>query len=266
MKSSLNRLFRKIAKLAPIARLSMQGFERYKAAQAGDIPRYDDAGVPVPSALHMVTVVGHANWDQFAQTGARDLAAFRDGVDRNGGAFGEAKRILDFGCGCGRLARHISGLSKAEVLGADYNPMLIDWCRDNLNGRFIQNQLKPPLELASSHIDVLYALSVFTHLREATQRAWMAEFARLVVPGGFCLVTFHDETHAHLDHVQSSPAALERAGILYHNDRAEGSNLLSTFQSRAHITALATPYFDLCEIVPSDQSPIGQAICILRAR
>jgi hypothetical protein len=55
--------------------------------------------------------------------------------------------ILDFGVGCGRVARHWNGLS-AEVHGCDYNPVLVEWCKANLpHLRAVTNRLDPPLRI-----------------------------------------------------------------------------------------------------------------------
>src|SRR5690606_8461027 len=55
-------------------------------------------------------------------------------------------RILDFGCGCGRLIRHVHTHAAAELYGSDYNPNLIAWCRANLPfATFATNELAPPL-------------------------------------------------------------------------------------------------------------------------
>ncbi|MEO0675772.1 MAG: class I SAM-dependent methyltransferase, partial [Pseudomonadota bacterium] len=46
----------------------------------------------------------------------------------HGGAFHEAERLLDLGCGCGRIIRHMPGHSKAALYGVDYNSRLVRWC------------------------------------------------------------------------------------------------------------------------------------------
>lgn len=254
-----------IVTLPPFARFSMQMVERYRARQGQtDIPLKDENGVPVPDALLMMTVVGHKNWSQFRASGAKAVETFADLVNRNGGDFSGAERIMDFGCGCGRLARHLPAYSNAALVGVDYNSKLIDWCAANLAGTYIKNELQPPLQLPGAQIDILYALSIFTHLREETQIAWLDEYARLLKPGGFALVTFHDATHTHMARVNISPEQLAREGIAYYNNRAEGSNLMSTFQSVDHLRALASTHFDVCELITSNESSVGQAIAVLR--
>ena len=99
-------------------------------------------------------------------------------------------RILDFGCGCGKVARHWANLEGPEIHGCDYNPELVRWCQRNLPFMKVKtNQLAPPTPYDSGSFDVVYALSVFTHLPESLQRAWAAELRRILRPGGVLLLT-----------------------------------------------------------------------------
>jgi len=41
-------------------------------------------------------------------------------------------RVLDFGCGCGRVLRHWSGVHGTGVYGCDINPKMVDWCNEHL--------------------------------------------------------------------------------------------------------------------------------------
>ncbi len=74
-----------------------------------------------------------------------------------------------------RVARHWAAVPGPEVHGCDYNPELVEWCASNLcslRGDF-RNELAPPLPYVSGSFDLIYALSVFTHLDDALQRAWL---------------------------------------------------------------------------------------------
>lgn len=232
----------------PFARWTQKHAERRIARHAAEVPKTDKNGLPIPPALLMVTTGGHARWASFRKGGALALATFAEAVDRNGGDFQNAGRILDFGCGCGRLARHAAKHSQADFFGVDYNKMLVDWCAANLPGSYTQNQLTPPLDMPDNHFDIVYLLSVFTHLRIPTQKAWISEFRRVLKPGGFCLITFHDETHKSISQTDFSFADLQKEGFRYFNNQAEGSNFLSTFQSRAQLRELVGADFEVCEI------------------
>ncbi|MEO0883927.1 MAG: class I SAM-dependent methyltransferase [Pseudomonadota bacterium] len=262
--STFRKLARNLTIRSPFARMAQRWSERRVAAAADDIPAMDEQGLAIPPALLMATVAGHADWRGFLRSGEDALATFAAAVDRNGGDFSSAERVLDFGCGCGRLARHAPAYTSAEFHGVDYNPDLVAWCDQNLPGTFALNKLRPPLNVPDNHFDTMYLLSVFTHLRIPTQTEWLKEFHRILKPGGHCLITFHDDVHVNLPITDIDPEQLKRDGFAYYNNAAEGSNLIATFQTNDHISSLVTPLFEIGEIVPSTDNPITQAILVLR--
>ena len=240
-------------------------YDEWKASRTGEAPpAVDEDGVAIPSPYLMYLIGQTTNWRFFLKNGEEALGAFAAAVERNGGDFRGAGRVLDLGCGCGRLARHLPKMTDAEIFGVDYNPRLVKWCRENLKGRFARNRLNPPLDFPPAHFDVVYLLSVFTHLKLETQNAWLAELARVVTPGGFALVTFHDEDHGGLDKVGLDADKLAAAGFHVHNQSSEGSNHLAAFQSRAYVREQMSGQFDVVEIVRSDENPLTQAIAVLR--
>ncbi len=108
----------------------------------------------------------------------------------------EAPRsILDFGCGCGRMTRYMRILGAAgetRVTGCDIDAEAIAWSTANLRqtGDFYVSPDNPPLPREEEH-DLVIAISVFTHLPETMQDAWLAELMKRVKPGGHLLATFH---------------------------------------------------------------------------
>jgi SAM-dependent methyltransferase len=231
-----------------------------------DAPRADAQGVPIPSPYLRVLVSGAADWRAFLETGEA-TAKRLDGYASDAGLpFRDAKRILDLGCGVGRVIRHLPKLTKADLFGVDYNTRLIGWCARNLKGEFRRNRLHPPLEFGAGDFDIVYLLSVFTHLRIPTQREWLAELARVIRPGGLALISFHDEDHVGVPDKPEARAALAAAGVFINNDEIEGSNFIATFQSRAFTAALFGDYFEVVRIIPSAEAGVGQALAVLRRR
>lgn len=242
-------------------------YNEWRASRTDDPPPATDAdGVPIPSPYLMHLIGGTSNWRFFLENGEASLRAFADAAHRHGGGFKKAERILDFGCGCGRLARHLPKLTDAAIFGVDYNPRLVKWCEANLRGTFQRNRLTPPLPFKDDYFDVLYALSVFTHLRRDTQERWLRELSRVLKPGAIALVTFHDEDHARLDAGGLTRDSLIEKEFHVHYDASEGSNFISTFQSREFTRRQFGAVFDVLEIIPSPENPVRQAIAVLKAR
>lgn len=108
----------------------------------------------------------------------------------------EHSRILDFGCGCGRIMRWLQPLYDSSVFyGTDIDAEAISWCQDNLSniGKFLTNEEQPSLPFSDNFFDFVYSISIFTHLPEDMQFAWLKELRRVVKNDGYLLLTVHGE-------------------------------------------------------------------------
>lgn len=104
------------------------------------------------------------------------------------------KRVLDFGCGVGRVLRHFQAeAQKGQFCGCDIDYQSIQWLSENFpsNFRVFNNSELPHLLLDSNYFDLVYVISVFTHLTRAW-KPWMLELRRILKPGGIALITFHN--------------------------------------------------------------------------
>lgn len=102
------------------------------------------------------------------------------------------KKILDWGCGPGRIIRHLPEVigNGCEYFGTDYNERSIDWCKKNLSGiRFNRNSLNADLPYNNDFIDVIFGISIFTHLSEKLHNEWYSELFRVLRPGGIMFLT-----------------------------------------------------------------------------
>ncbi len=234
--------------------------EMWRAYTAPRGPQTDANGAPVPGRFLRVLVVGHADADNFLSEGARAIAFFDDMLAQAGGSFAQAETVLDFGCGCGRLARHLRARTQAQIIGRDISAPAVRWCARHLDGDFKTNALAPPLDLPDASIDVGYALSVLTHLDDDKQRAWFAEWARVMRPGGRFIATFHDPEHKGA--LPETAATVIARGFAVQSAGMEGSNHFSSFQTLAHLAEIAGPQFALGPARPSRETPFRQAVAV----
>lgn len=102
------------------------------------------------------------------------------------------KTVLDFGCGAGRAIRHLAHLApETELWGSDIDPRCIQWNNEHLSPpiSFAVNGEVPPTPFPDGKFDLLYAISVFTHI-SAHWAAWLLELDRILAPDGRAIVSF----------------------------------------------------------------------------
>lgn len=123
-----------------------------------------------------------------------------------------AKKIIDFGCGCGMMLEALSPYG--EVTGADISPLALDFCRERFSGELRQADLSVPAEPWAAY-DFGIALDILEHIEDDSTAA--ENLFRFTRPGGVCVVTVpayqwlwssHDENCMHKR--RYSKKALER--------------------------------------------------------
>jgi SAM-dependent methyltransferase len=108
-----------------------------------------------------------------------------------GSPVNENTRVLDFGCGWGRIYRFfLKDVALPNLMGTDVDPQFISLCRELFPlGNFQTNEPAPPTAFADNFFDLVFCYSVFSHLSESAHIAWVQEIARLLKPGGFLIAT-----------------------------------------------------------------------------
>lgn len=149
----------------------------------------------LPDADRRFRVIGDRDPLGFLVSGATDYHRLdRALVAETGRHLHESGRVLDWGVGCGRLARHFPSSHAAALTGCDIDADNVAWCARHLRGTFVACELTPPLPFADASFDVVYGISVFTHFREAMQLKWLEELARVTAPGAILMLTTHGQT------------------------------------------------------------------------
>jgi len=212
-------------------------------------------GLPLPPAKMIVLVEGHANAAKFLRGGEAISRTIRTMLAAHGAPVERMKAILDFGCGCGRVMRHWQALHRDVALhGSDYNRTLVEWCRTNLPfARFGVNRLEPPLDHADGAFDLVYANSVFTHLPENLQLAWIDELIRVTAPGGHILVTLHGESFRE-SMTADEQAAFDRGELVVRYPKMSGSNLCAAFHPQRYVRESLARQLEILEYAPAKLS------------
>jgi SAM-dependent methyltransferase len=174
--------------------------------------------MPDPGALLIERVTGGTSLQGFRDSGrqaVRELEQTLSGVGRTLDSF---ESILDFGCGCGRMLLWLEELGTRRALhGTDVDAEAIVWAAENIRYcSFAVNAADPPLPYPDGAFDLVFNHSVFTHIDERRQDAWLAELQRVTRPGGLLVLSVHGEWALGLGG-ESSPAhaLLEDHGHLF---------------------------------------------------
>ncbi|MFL5821367.1 MAG: class I SAM-dependent methyltransferase [Solirubrobacteraceae bacterium] len=162
------------------------------------------------------------------------------------------KRVLDFGCGSGRVLRHFLAEAEAgaQLYGCDIEEPGITWLRENLSPPIkhaFVNDERPPLPFPDRYFDLIWAASVFTHLAEGWSE-WLLELHRLLSDGGLLIATFLGEHMS--EEIAGEPWDENRIGM---NVIAGGSSWVTTniLHSPWWIRAHWGRAFEILELRPS---------------
>lgn len=153
--------------------------------------------VVLPPAMLRFRISESISPDDFLRIGRACSRMIVDRIAESGLTLGGA-RVLDFGCGCGRtLMWLIPDYPEAQFYGVDIDQEAVRWCSSHFSSsRFHTGSALPPLPYPDKHFRVIYCLSVFTHLNEPMQDAWLCELRRILQPGGLLIVTVHGHNAA----------------------------------------------------------------------
>lgn len=239
------------------------------SATPGDARARDSWFIP-DSSLHAVLpdedqrfrVIGNRDAFGFLMSGCTDYHRLDGaGIAATGKPMHEHRAILDWGCGCGRIARHLAPRS-SSFFGCDIDAGNVGWCAEHLPGRYHLSSLRPPLPYGDAAFDLIYGVSVFTHFRPVLEALWLVELRRIAAPGALLLMTVHGQTT--IDYGRLDPRRreallrdVERRGILCagRNDQLDGhvaheDEYVNVYHSQKYIRRVWGAHFDVVDILP----------------
>jgi SAM-dependent methyltransferase len=192
--------------------------------------------------------------------------------------FRDRARILDFGCGCGRLLRRlVDRAPESRITGCDTDANAVAWVQEALDVEATVTDARPPLPFADDAFDLAIGYSVFTHLSEEYQDAWLAELRRVLAPGGVALLTVHGPIAWERD-CATVLAGRPELGDLAHEFetrgiahwRADGWEAVfpdwyhTTFHTPAYVRAHWSTWFATVDVVPGTALRIQDVVVARR--
>jgi SAM-dependent methyltransferase len=149
-----------------------------------------------PARLRFQTHVS-SDPDTYVQTALANAGILCDTLKRHGYALGDFKTVLDWGCGSGKELQALwlhhlnhAGSSMPLLFGTDISRDAIAWASKRIHyATFSLNDPDPPLPFQEGRFDFVYGISVFSHLDESHESAWLVELNRILKPGGMLIVS-----------------------------------------------------------------------------
>ena len=158
-------------------------------------------------------------------------------------------RILDFGCGISRVIAHVKKFAgtKALLYGCDINKKMIRFNQNHFKDiAYLTSPFTPPTAYEKGFFDLVYALSIFTHIRDSLQQNWIKEIHRILKEDGIFLFTTHGQ-YFYSRLLKSEKKILEKEGVFTKEFKKEGHRMMSTYNSEASVIKLLKPYFEILE-------------------
>ena len=189
----------------------------------------------------------------------------------------KGRRVLDFGCGAGKVLRHFAAdADEAEFWGCDIDGESIEWVKHNLCPPFRAFECREEASLPQpdGYFHLIFALSVYTHITDHWAE-WLLEHHRVLAEGGLLLATFLGE--GMIEQLTNEQWCEDRIGmntIRAGNpwDLGGPTTLLSpwwlrTHWGRAFEIADLWPYMSVEPRRPTAQDPPrGQGMILLRRK
>jgi SAM-dependent methyltransferase len=181
--------------------------------------------------------------------------------------------VVDWGSGCGRILRHFKEhpdggnfdeTRSQNLLGFDIDAVNVEWCEQNMPDVATFGMIEPlgAFSLPDNSVDLLYGISVMTHLTEHAQFQWLAEIRRVLKPGGGAILTTHGEHFYYAGAGFNDPNRmisvpfLEKYGFLdvYRDSNLGGDHMehyRATYQSRKHVKDTWSRYLNILDVIPA---------------
>jgi SAM-dependent methyltransferase len=205
------------------------GFDRIKSHRSRRKFQRENPGFVLPPADLAYDAYGRWNAETYRRQG-REHAQYIAGLINQYRP--EARVIVEWGCGPMRVLRHMPAIFRNHsIIGLDYNPKTIEWCKRQFRSiQFHHNDLSPPLPLKDGQADVIYSISVLTHLSEPLHYSYVVDLVRCLSPGGILIVTLQGDSFVH-KLMANERAKYERGQLVVRDGVTEGKRGFSAFHN-----------------------------------
>ncbi|MCS6891764.1 MAG: class I SAM-dependent methyltransferase [Rhodovarius sp.] len=238
----------------------------------------DPDAEPAPPPAMIRRVMGYEDRSDWQQSGLCNLDYVAAGFQQAAMAgLAEVGRVLEWGCGSGRLSRHLIARG-VPVAGVDIDAEAIAWCNRHLAPRaraaaeFRVSGLAPPLPYSDATFDAAIGVSVITHLDAEHEAMWLGELARVLRPGAPCVLTVQGfrafsvlANPRLLRELRGAGASHGTIGHLLDEVLGENQDYYrEAFHTEEWIRARWTTHFELVSVLPGAHFVMQDAVVLRR--
>jgi ubiquinone/menaquinone biosynthesis C-methylase UbiE len=170
-------------------------------------------------------------------------------------------KILDWGCGVSRIVMHVQKFTNdnSAIYACDINEEMISFNKMHYkNVLYSLVAYQPPLTYDSGYFDLVYGLSIFTHIEAVMQFEWVKELYRILGEGGILLFTtqgrfFNPKLLKH------EMRLLQENGVYSKAYGQKGHRMMSTYNDPESFRKLLEDHFEILEFHDgaTDQTKMG---------
>ena len=141
-------------------------------------------------SIVQINRIGEPRWEGFLSAGARIAGVLHAQIAAHFDLDAVSPKVLDFGCGVGRVFLPMHFDHKLDLTGCDIDPEAVRYLRRVVSPTpVVRSNFRPPLQFEDGAFDCVYSVSIWTHLTPEDGARWLYEIRRVLKPGGLALIT-----------------------------------------------------------------------------
>ena len=104
--------------------------------------------------------------------------------------------VLEFAAGFGRFTRHLAKVLPGRLTCSDVMPGSVDFLCEQFGVAGVESSHDPEKLVLPKQYELVFVLSMFTHLPPRMWAPWLRALKRAVKPGGLLVFSVHNESYA----------------------------------------------------------------------
>ena len=145
---------------------------------------------PEPPAKNL-SRVGSQTFNVHVKSGWRILGVLEKEINEHYGEINSSTKILDFGCGVGRVSIPIIQKYNTQLYCTDVDHTAIEFMTTNFGDKCTPktNNYLPPLPFEDNFFDIIFSISIWSHLQPEIQIPWLKEMDRIMRENALLLIS-----------------------------------------------------------------------------